>query len=187
MKVYVFPVSNGVAYWGVKSLLNPYTGGAAYCAGFPSVFGGNDDDDNTYVTCAKEATEESHRKVELDSAVFKLLWTTKVGAVHYIYYYATGFHYYPAAVLSVAQAGMPSYQEGTGDVLLLDMNAAPVPDLSNLAALIDRILQQFRLQFPHPGPVDPINNAEARQQFNASEHITAFAHLVSRHQADPIN
>ncbi|PMZ85843.1 MULTISPECIES: hypothetical protein [unclassified Pseudomonas] len=186
MKCYVFPVRNGVAYWGVKSLLNPYNGAAAWCAGFPSVFGGNDDDDNTYVTCAKETTEESHRKIELDPAVFQLLWTTKVGFTHYIYYYARGFNFSPNAVLSLAQAAMPSYQEGTGDVLLLDMNNAPVPDLNNLAPLINWILQEFRLQFPHPGAGDPINNAVARQQFNTSEHIKAFARLVTQHQANPI-
>lgn len=176
MKIYVFPVRSGVAYLGIKSLVNPYdTSQAAWCAGCPSAFGGNDDDDSPLVACSRETGEESHQKLDLDSATFKSLSSHTVAQTSYQFYYATNFSYDAGHVLSLPLAAQPEYQETTGQILLLDLNSAPV---NNAGATAAWMLAQQQAQF---GPSTP--SATALGQFNTSVTVQAFIALAQLHQA----
>jgi len=184
MKCYVFPIKEGEVYLGVKSLINPYSSRKPmWAAGFPMAFGGNDDDDNTLVTCARETHEESHWKLDLESAAFTHLVNLENAGTPYFFYYATGFTYDPTAVLPPTLARAKRYRETTGKILRINLNERPVLFLTRSVAAA-WILQKLREQHPD---ISIDSSAEGYSDFLSSETLRAFILLVRYHMKQPID
>ncbi|MGF6400002.1 hypothetical protein ABH905_003668 [Pseudomonas frederiksbergensis] len=184
MKCYVFPIKDGEVYLGVKSLINPYNSRhRMWGAGFPMAFGGNDDDDNTHVTCAREASEESHWKLDLDSAIFTHLVNLESNGIPYFFYYATGFTYDPTAVLPPSLARSAAYRETTGRILTINLNERP-PQFLTRGIAAAWILQRLREQHPD---ISIDSSAEGYSDFLSSETLRAFILLVRQHIKQPID
>jgi len=181
MKSYVFPVQDGVAYMGVKSTVNPYNPGAYWwCAGCPNVFGGDDDGDDPFITCHREAAEESHWKLDLNAARITFMEVTfPPNGIRSSFYYATGFDYDQYARLPAGLAIQAKYRETTGEVLLLDLEDAYAHVGSN-AAMATWMLMQLWIQFGGR------NLGAARDQFVDSVTVTVFRRLVQRNAQQPI-
>jgi hypothetical protein len=163
---------------GIRANLNPYVLWEPWwCAGCPSVFGGNDDGNSAYETCSREAAEESHGKLDLEGAHFAPLGTYEMDRERSAYFYiATGFDYQENYLLSPALANQAKYRETTGEILLLDLDSAPRRGNMKTALWM---LQQLREQFG-------ASRSPVRGEFVRSAMVQAFEDLVMFHRAGGI-
>jgi hypothetical protein len=136
VKYYVIPIdSHNNALMGIKANRNPYNKKKWWGGGGPNPFGGNDDGHTPFDTIAKEAQQESHRKIDIDTAA-KLVEVHKSTSWGDATYYAIrgGFTYNPAATLSTADAAKKSFKETTGGILIVNLKTLDVTSAATAAA-----------------------------------------------------
>ena len=172
-KYYVIPVSlTGQGYFGVRALLNPYTGAANWCAGTPNVFGGNDDGRTVRETIYHEAREESHFKIDINTqnlvfggAGSNFQQVHQSGTMTFYAIRGQFTHnltpYFPAIL-----ANQRKYQECTGQVIRVDMAQVNTAHKSSSGG---DVLRAFQLQF---GPT--VISSKASTEFLGSEMTEAI-------------
>lgn len=162
-KYYVIPIDSfNQAYFGIRSLLNPYNSQINWCAGTPNVFGGNGAE--ACETIYRETREESHFKIDIN----------QLGAALHQIHQSNGMTFYAIRNSFVYDANpyfpallrnRPKYQECTGEILIVNLNAVN-PDHSVSAGRY--VIREFMRQFHRT--LNPL----AKNQFLSSEMATAI-------------
>jgi hypothetical protein len=162
-KYYVIPIDNfDQAYFGIRSLQNPYTGGANWCAGTPNVFGGNGP--AARETIYRETREESRFKIDINQLGATLHQIHQSNGMTF-YAIRNSFVYDTNPYFPALLGNQPQYQECTGEILIVNLNA--VNRDHSVSAGRD-VIRQFIRQFNRP--LTPL----AETQFLRSEMVTAI-------------
>jgi hypothetical protein len=126
-KYYVIPIdAEDNALLGVRALLNPHTNATNWCAGTPSVFGGNAKG-SMQNTLYLETREESHFRIDIDqyalsapgaAAYFQLVHQHGIKRFYALRerFSINVNSYFPAFL-----ANRPDYRECTGEIVRLDL------------------------------------------------------------------
>ncbi|WP_041803602.1 hypothetical protein [Microcystis aeruginosa] len=139
-KYYVIPIDNfDQAYFGIRSLLNPYNRQVNWCAGTPNVFGGRGTEARE--TIYRETREESRFKIDIDQCGATLHQIHQSNGMTF-YAIRNRFVYYPDPYFPALLGNRPEYQECTGEILRVNLNAV---NTDNSISAGSYVIKEFRL------------------------------------------
>lgn len=128
-KYYVIPIDNAdLAYFGIRSSMNPYNQRRLWCSCAPNIFGGNDDATlGDMETIFREAREESHFKIDINTSSANLVPIHTSGVMRF-FAIRGNFTINPAPYFPSYLAKQQRYQECTGRVFSVNIRTLPSID-----------------------------------------------------------
>lgn len=177
-KYYVIPIDNGdLAYFGIRSSMNPYRGSRLWCSCAPNIFGGNDDNAlGAMETIFREAREESHFKIDINTMSANLIPVHTSGIMTFFAirgnFTINQSPYFPSYL-----AKQSKYQECTGKVFSVNLRALPSVDKRSAGrALLNAC----------PAMGEPDHRALGAIEFLGSEMAEAVRATAAQVQANAI-